>query len=159
MNKDNTRKSFCPQCACETQADVIRKMTTIVFRNESFEVEEEFLRCRECGHEFDDFQHELEPINEVYRLYRERHGYVKPEEILAFRKQHDLTQKDVAELLGFGAVTLSRYENGALQDEAHDRLLRLMIDPHGLQALLKLPTSSNLPSKLRKLMKTAHLAG
>jgi hypothetical protein len=39
--------------------------------------------------------------------------------------------------LGWGAVTLSRYENGALQDEAHDKTLHLAMLPENLIRLLE----------------------
>jgi hypothetical protein len=34
--------------------------------------------------------------------------------------------------LGQGGATLSRYENGALQSEAHDQLLKLVMQPENL---------------------------
>jgi transcriptional regulator with XRE-family HTH domain len=62
---------------------------------------------------------------------------VYPAQIVAFRKKYDLTQKELSELLGFGGITLSRYENGALQDEAHDQLLHFVMQPTNLLDLIK----------------------
>jgi uncharacterized protein YegP (UPF0339 family) len=51
-------------------------------------------------------------------------------------------------LLGFGDVTIHRYENGALQDAAHDRLLRLIREPANLRTLLE-GAAGSAPSGLR----------
>lgn len=40
-------------------------------------------------------------------------------------------------MLGWGGATLSRYENGALQDDAHDRAFRLAMVPEGLRTLVR----------------------
>ncbi len=42
-----------------------------------------------------------------------------------------------ARFSGWGAVTLSRYENGALQAEAHEKAFRLAMESHNLLRLLE----------------------
>ena len=61
----------------------------------------------------------------------------QPEEIRALRTKYGLTQGELSKLLGWGAATLSRYENGALQDEAHEKVLRLATDPRNLLKLIQ----------------------
>jgi hypothetical protein len=51
-------------------------------------------------------------------------------------------------LLGWGAVTLSRYENGALQDEANEKTLRLVMEPLNLLRLIE-ETPDALPQEKR----------
>jgi transcriptional regulator with XRE-family HTH domain len=69
---------------------------------------------------------------------------LQPEEIRNWRKGYGLTQKELSSLLGWGEVSLSRYENGALQDEAHEKLLRLAMEPHNLLKLI-----NDTPSALK----------
>ena len=54
---------------------------------------------------------------------------LQPEDIREFRRRQGLSQKELSDPLGWGAVTLSRYENDALQSEAHERALRLAMQP------------------------------
>jgi hypothetical protein len=42
----------------------------------------------------------------------------------------------MGKILGWGAVTLSRYENGALQMDAHEKAFRMAMEPHNLLRLL-----------------------
>jgi len=61
---------------------------------------------------------------------------VQPDEIKKFRKELGLTQKELSEILGFGIATLNRYENGALQTEAHDQIIRMCMQPKNLLKIL-----------------------
>jgi len=61
---------------------------------------------------------------------------IQPEAIREIRKKYGLTQGELAGLLGWGVATLSRYENGALQSSAHDRLLALATEPRNLLKLV-----------------------
>lgn len=63
------------------------------------------------------------------RAYRQRHGLLLPREIRQLRRRYHLSQRSLAELLGLGLATIPRYESGALQDDAHDSLLRCFADP------------------------------
>jgi len=73
---------------------------------------------------------------------------LQPEEIKDWRKAHKITQGELAKLLGLGKATISRYENGALQDEPHEKLLRLAMDPANLLKLIY--KSENVFTELRK---------
>lgn len=52
---------------------------------------------------------------------------VQPEDIKKFRKELGLTQREWSEILGIGFATLNRDENGVLQSEGHDQIIRLSI--------------------------------
>ena len=43
---------------------------------------------------------------------------------------------DDCRIIGWGGATLSRYENGALQDITHDRFIQLLKKPENLQSLI-----------------------
>ena len=60
--------------------------------------------------------------------YRERMHLLTSSEIAALRKKYGLTQAELAKVLGWGEVTVTRYETKAIQDEAHDGLLRIIRD-------------------------------
>jgi len=131
--------------------DFIKKSENINIRGEDIEVLVEYFKCNICGEEFEDQNSNYDPVAEAYRIYRELHNLIQPEEIREFRKRYGLTQNDLSNLLGWGGATLSRYENGALQDETHDKVLQLVIDPMNLLKLLKKNPHSISNSK-RKLL-------
>jgi putative zinc finger/helix-turn-helix YgiT family protein len=102
------------------------------------EIETGFLCCSVCGAEFEDPAEVRDTLERGNREYRRRHGMMQPEEIRYLRKLYGLTQRELARLLGWGLATVSRYENGALQDAAHDKTLQLMREPQNLLRLLEL---------------------
>lgn len=62
--------------------------------------------------------------------------------------------RSFAKVLGIGYSTLSKIENGALQSNEHDALLRLASDPYSFYNNLVLPKSELLTDKeLKELSK------
>lgn len=144
-------KGVCPNCEKETDLSMIREKETIEVRGEPIEVEAEYFKCSECGEEFENTRgHDALEI--AYREYRHRRGMLQPEEIRTWRKQYGLTQKELSRLLGWGGATLSRYENGALQDEAHEKILRLAMEPHNLLKLIEESPATLSPEKRERLV-------
>lgn len=128
--------TFCPNCETERSAHVVRKSESIGVRDLDIPVDVEYFTCDVCKEEFDD-PRGGDPLEAAYREYRTRKGFVQPEQIRQFRKENGLTQSELSSLLGWGSATLSRYENGALQDEAHDRALQMVMRSDNLLALLE----------------------
>ena len=150
-------KGICPTCEAERDLRVIDGSEDVTVRGERFRVPVHYLKCQDCGTEFADPALPYDPLDVAYREYRKQHGLLQPEEIRDFRKSLDLSQRELADLLGWGGATLSRYENGALQDAAHDRQLRLAMEPAGLLRLVErdsqaLPEETNrrLSERLRQ---------
>jgi transcriptional regulator with XRE-family HTH domain len=64
-----------------------------------------------------------------------------------------LTQIELAKLLGLGLSTISRYENGALQDSSHDSLIRLSLEPNNIIKLLEQSNGVLSESHKEKMLK------
>lgn len=129
-------KRLCPECGKITDWEEITKVEDFNIKDEHIEISVRIFRCPSCSSEFEDFNADSDPYRLAYDEFRRRKGLVFPSQIINFRKKYDLTQKELSGLLGFGDITLSRYENGALQDEAHDQLLKFVLDPANLLKLV-----------------------
>ncbi len=144
--------THCPYCNDERETEKINEKETIEVRGEEFAVDVEFYRCAVCGGEYERGDSDVKPVEAAYRLYREKHGMVRPGEIRDFRRRYHLTQRELGDLLGWGGATLSRYENGALQDDAHDRMLRLVMEPSNLLDLVERNEEALPPEKKTRLV-------
>jgi putative zinc finger/helix-turn-helix YgiT family protein len=131
------RKGICPSCEKESRFEMVNTIEDFNVRGELIKIEVKYYKCLTCGDEFEDPDSDYDPLDEAYREYRDRHSLIQPEEIRSFRKMYGLTQYELSKLLGWGGATLSRYENGALQDETHEIALRLAMDPRNLLRLIK----------------------
>lgn len=146
-------KLSCPVCDNTDKLELIKEEKQLTIRNEPITVEMEYYKCLECGEEFWVPDSKSDPFEKAYRLYRSKHNMLQPEEIHNFRHKYHLTQSDLANLLGLGGATISRYETGKLQDETHDRLLRLAMDPKTLQMLVASPMSTLPEDKKKTILK------
>ena len=127
---------FCPNCEKDPSLTLIKKVEEFNIRGEIIPVEVEYFQCNECGEEFEVTSSDYDPYETAYRDYRTRKGMLQPEEIRQFRIKYGLTQKEFSNLIGIGIATLNRYENGALQSEAHDRVIKMAIEPNNFMNLL-----------------------
>ena len=128
---------FCPNCEKETEQQLIEKDENINIRGEIVPIRMEYHHCEECNMDFEIPRPDYDPLDMAFQEYRRRKGMVQPEEIRRFRKELGLTQKELSEILGIGIATLNRYENGALQSESHDQMIRFSMVPANFLQLLE----------------------
>jgi len=143
---------FCPNCDKESNLTRVRKSEVLTIRGEEISVVSEFLRCDECGEEFDDPKSSYDPLVFAYTEYRRRKGMAQPEQIHNFRKKYGLTQKELSGLSGIGIASLSRYENGSLQEEVHDKIIQLVMEPLNLLKMVEEDISVLSDEKKRHLV-------
>lgn len=130
-------KRLCPYCDKVNDTDAVPIIENITIKGESYQIPNEIFKCRVCDGEFEDDFSDKDPLREAYRQYRQKHNMIQPEEIMSFRARYGLSQSELSKLLGWGGATLSRYENGALQDEAHDNVLQFIKSPENLLHLVQ----------------------
>ncbi len=153
----------CPLCEAEASVEHVRTEKTINVRGEPIKVAFDLPTCVKCGEGFINPKTDRDPLAEAYRVFRHRHTMLQPEEIKELRKRYGVTQGELSRILGWGAATLSRYENGALQDATHDRALKLLDDPQNLLRLIEaVPDAlgekrrSSLVNTLKRIVKDEH---
>lgn len=146
-------KDICPVCEKETEIERISTDETVTVRGEKITVPVVLFKCSVCGESFEDPLAQTGPVELAYAEYRKRKGLLQPDEIKAFRSRFGLTQAELGKLLGFGGASISRYENGALQDEAHDKALRLAMNVQNLVGLVERTPSALTPSRRADLLK------
>jgi len=144
---------FCPNCRNEIEPRIEQRPEVFTIKGDPTEVESRIGICSKCGHEL--FLEELEEGNfkRAYDAYRRKHEMLTASEIRDIRENYGLSQRALAQLLGMGEVTVSRYENGAIQTRGHDHLLKLLREPENVRTLLD-ETESNLPSPVREQLAT-----
>ena len=150
-------ENICPGCEKETRIETVKRVEGIDVRGESIEVEAQFFQCSECGVEFENTRGP-DALEAAYREYRHRHEMLQPEDIREWRKSYGITQKELCSLLGWGGATLSRYENGALQDETHEKMLRMAMEPHNLLGLIRETPHAFLPDKRERMIEQLEAA-
>jgi putative zinc finger/helix-turn-helix YgiT family protein len=159
MEAVNVTRILCTNCEKETDVEKVTKKEIFTIRGEPISVNVEYTKCKECGDEVLNPATNLDPFELAYREYRRKHALLQPEEIADWRKAHNLKQSELAKLIGIGVATLNRYENGALQNESHEKLLRLAMDPANLSKLIEQSEGIFSEDKKKKLLEQLRNSG
>lgn len=119
-------KFYCSNCEKEQESEIIIKEETLNVKGQSITCKIKIRRCLICKEEIIDRELDNESLKLFYNEYKRKNNLLLPSEIKTIREKYQLTQSVFAKILGFGEKTITRYENGAIQDLAHDNLIRLM---------------------------------
>ena len=153
MNYNETLRDPCPNCGKVGHIHVLKERRAVDVREQSFTVDVESFKCDACGCEFEAVG-APDALALAYRQYRVANGLTQPEVLKNWRQSLGLKQAELATLLGWSTATVSRYENGALQDDAHDRAMRAAMTPTGFAELVR-SAIGLLPETLEALRKKA----
>jgi len=129
--------TFCPNCEEFTDVRLETTSQVLNIRGKPIEIKGEVAICQACGAKV--FNEELDSRNleEAYVAYREKYKLLSPDEIRTTREKYGLSQRALSRLLGWGDITIHRYESGAIQDKVHDSTLRLIEDPQTMQKIFE----------------------
>ncbi len=129
-------QNYCEECGREVETKVVTKKEEYEVCGETVDVEAQVLICAECGEELYCEEFDNATLTNAYNEYRRRHKLLLPEEIKKIREQYGLSQRSFARLLNWGDKTICRYENGSIQDKAHNSLLLFLREPENMRAYL-----------------------
>ena len=127
---------YCEVCGKEVETKIITQKELFNVCGEDIEVDAQVTVCAECGEELFNEELDSATLINAYNEYRRRHKLLLPEEIRKIREQYGLSQRSFAKLLNWGDKTIRRYENGAIQDRAHNSLLLFLREPENMRTYL-----------------------
>ena len=120
-------KVYCPYCRKEVEYKV-EKREVNEFKGIVVNTFEEVAICNECDNDL--YVNEIENKNNerIYEIYREKANIVKPDDIINLRKKYDISQRELTAILGFGKMTINRYERGGVPTKSQSDYIKLLID-------------------------------
>ena len=127
---------YCEVCGREVETKIITRKEVLNVCGEDIEVDAQVMVCAECGEELFNEELDSATLINAYNEYRRRHKLLLPEEMRRIREQYGLSQRSFAKLLNWGDKTIRRYENGAVQDRAHNSLLLFLREPENMRTYL-----------------------
>lgn len=120
----------CPFCNTIHILERRTRTTQAIIKKEVVSYEEIYFFC---PNRVNDDENEFVPagLNDENLLrarnaYRKMKGLLTSYEIAEVRKMYGMTQNEFSSLLGWGDVTITRYETKLIQDETYDRLIRMV---------------------------------
>lgn len=133
-------QGFCVNCNEWREVNITERKEIYQVKNEDITIDDAVITiCKECGEEIIIPDIESENLEKAYNLYRKNKGVVSPEEIKNFRKKHGLSQRSLAEKLGWSPATINRYEQGAIPEPAHNEVLKRLLTGEGVREITQNP--------------------
>jgi putative zinc finger/helix-turn-helix YgiT family protein len=122
----------CPFCDSVHTVEKRVRIGSMLIKGETVQFEETYFFCPNCA---DDDENEFVPaelmdqnLQNARNSYRKVHGLLTSDEIADIRATYNMSQSDLAKALGWGEVTITRYESKSVQDETYDQILRMFRD-------------------------------
>ncbi len=143
---------YCPKCEVERESDVEPRIESYPIRGEEIKIEANVLVCSLCGEDIFDKKLDAMNLQKVYATYRAKHGLLSPDDIREIRERYGLSQRGMSRFLGWGEITLHRYESGGLPDRVHNDLLQMISTHEGMSCYLQ-ERGSNLPYEETAMVK------
>lgn len=132
MNNDvliRTIKMDCPLCDKNHDIEERKRISKVTIKGDIVEYEETYFICINSDEDENEFApakiYDNNMLN-ARNAYRVKNGLLTSDEIVNIRENYELTQNELSNLLGWGEVTISRYESKSIQDEAYDNVLRII---------------------------------
>lgn len=147
-------RKYCDECGKVVETKIINKKEAYNVCGEVIEIDAQVLVCTDCGEEFYSEELDNATLISAYNEYRRRHKLLLPEEIKKIREQYGLSQRSFAKLLNWGDKTICRYENGSVQDKAHNSLLLFLREPENMRTFLTENEVALNARQLNKLLET-----
>jgi len=115
----------CPLCDKVHEVEKINRIVTSTIKDYSVDHEETVFRCPLRCEEWYHRRMLDDSLLSMRDAYRKKRNMFTSTQIIEIRKKYNLSQKELSNLLGWGEVTISRYETKHIQDETYDGILRL----------------------------------
>jgi len=154
------KKVYCPTCDTYTGANIFSKKETFNVKGEDVVVKSSVLICDKCKQDIFDEKLDEKNLELAYTEYRKKHNLLLPTEVKEIREKYDLSQRALSRLLEWGEITVNRYENGAIQDAAHNDILKFISNPENMleiyeknNYLLPLNVRMSLKKRIDELIK------
>ena len=120
-------KVYCPYCKEEVEYK-IEKRELKEFRGIEVNTFENVAICNECNQDLYVNKIEDENNERIYKIYREKANIIKAEDIVKLREKYDISQRELTAILGFGKMTINRYERGGLPTKSQSDYIKLLIE-------------------------------
>ena len=118
---------YCPYCKKEVEYK-IEKRDLKEFRGIEVNTFENIAICNECNQDLYVNGIENENNERIYQIYREKANIINARDIIKLREKYDISQRELTAILGFGKMTINRYERGGLPTKSQSDYIKLLIE-------------------------------
>ena len=120
-------KHYCPFCRKDVEYK-IEKRKISEFKGVEIDSYESVAVCNICNQELYIDEIEIENNQRIYKAYRKKANIISPKDIIELRKKYNISQRELTAILGFGKMTINRYERGGVPTKSQSDYIKLLIE-------------------------------
>lgn len=120
-------KVYCPYCRKNVEYK-IEKRDIKEFKGVKINTFENVGICIECNNDLYINLLERENNERIYNVYKEKSNIITGKDIIDFRNKYNISQRELTSILGFGKMTINRYERGDVPTKSQSDYLKLLIE-------------------------------
>lgn len=120
-------KVYCPYCRKDVEYK-IEKRDIKEFKGVKINTFENVGTCIECNNDLYINSLERENNDRIYNDYKEKSNIITGKDIIDFRNKYNISQRELTSILGFGKMTINRYERGDVPTKSQSDYLKLLIE-------------------------------
>lgn len=120
------KRVYCANCKEKVNYSIRREIIR-EYKGYEVNVNEKIGVCDNCQNDLYIPELESENFKNLYDKYRELANIISSEEVIEFRDEYNISQRELTSILNWGKMTINRYERGAIPGQSHNDLLKLMI--------------------------------
>ena len=120
-------KVYCPYCRKDVEYK-IEKRDIKEFKGVKINTFENVGICIECNNDLYINLLERENNERIYNVYKEKSNIITGKDIIDFRNKYNISQRELTSILGFGKMTINRYERGDIPTKSQSDYLKLLIE-------------------------------
>ena len=120
-------KVYCPYCRKDVEYKV-EKRDIKEFKGVKINTFENVGTCIECNNDLYINSLERENNERIYNVYKDKSNIIIGKDIIDFRNKYNISQRELTSILGFGKMTINRYERGDIPTKSQSDYLKLLIE-------------------------------
>jgi uncharacterized phage-associated protein len=116
--------AYCNNCEDLVEYELHDEVVSDVYKGKKVKYQFTVARCKECGEEVPaDKDYIYKKTEECIKAYKMSVGIISTDEISEIMEKYDIGKEALADIAGFGKVTIKRYFDGVIPSKSHSDIL------------------------------------
>ena len=121
-------KEYCGYCDSDEEYNIVVRDVDEFDGVKLNNCKEKVALCKKCNSRIYIEELESENRKNILSAYRKALNLITPEELIEFRNKYYISQRELSAILGYGKMTINKYERGAIADKSHSSYLKIIIN-------------------------------
>ena len=121
-------KEYCVYCDSDEEYNIVVRDVDEFDGVKLSNCKEKVALCKKCNSRIYIEELESENRKNILSAYRKALNLITPEELIEFRNKYYISQRELSAILGYGKMTINKYERGAIADKSHSSYLKIIIN-------------------------------